>query len=322
MKRFGFFCLFFLSSYVFAESIQESYRPYITADFIYWKARMDGLEYVVTGIGSPQSPSEVRGRVYNVDFDGHLGFKVGLGLKIGHDGWDVNLGYTWLHSKESDHFHGEGGQELTQVPFLQGGVTRGALDWDFHMNVIDLALGRHILVSKLFDLRPFFGLKGYWASQDYRAVTQGLIALDKMETGSSQAHLDDENWGVGIRGGLETTFVFTKNWSFFGNIALAAEWSRFHFRVKQDGTFNEPLHSVSLVHLNDHQYQMIPVLELSLGIRWGMDLFSGSSRVSLQVAWEEQMWWDYAHSFDFLNKWTNGGNLNFQGLTIRGRFDF
>jgi len=297
-------------------------EPYVTTDFIYWKAREDGLEYLITGTGSVTRPSQTKGKIYQPDFDGHVGFKVGLGLNIGHDGWDVYLQNTWLDADESDWFQGDFARELIGEPFLVGGVTHASVDWDFHIRVLDLEWGRHFYISPFLLLRPFFGLKGFWSDQDYKAKVIGFSNANRTETGRNTSHFDEDSWGIGIRAGVQTSWSFTRNFSLFGNLALATEWCRFHLKLKQTAFFDETNASTVLVNLNNHQYEMIPVLELALGLRWEMWWAQDSYHVMLQWGCEEQMWWNYARSFENFNVLSTGNDLNFQGLTVRARFDF
>ena len=300
-------------------------EPYITADFIYWKAREDGLQYIITGRSNQLRPNLVEGKIYEPDFDGHIGFKVGLGLNIDHDGWDVYLQYTWIYSDEIDSFNGElpkNAQAVTGNEFLIGGITRSHVDWDFHMNVLDLEWGRHYYIGRFLRFRPFFGLKGFWSDQDYRIRSSGFQDFDRTILADTDNHFDDDSWGIGIRGGLQTSWLFTRNFSVFGNLALAAEWSRFYIKLKENGFFPATNTTHSLTNINNHHYVMIPILELALGLRWEIWFHQDSYHLAIQWGWEEQMWWNYARSFATFNSVSAGEDLNFQGLTVRIRFDF
>ncbi len=284
--------------------------PYVSASLIYWKAREDGLQYIVTG------QSGFRGRVYEPNFEGHLGFKAGLGVNLGHDGWDVYLQYTWFRSDATDRFHTPIGEELLGTGFLVGGVEESRAKWDFHMNIFDLEWARLFYVSPYLMLRPFFGLKGYWSDQDYRVRSEGYSDANRSVRNSDRIWYDVDQWGMGIRGGLQNSFCFTKNFSIFGNLALAAEWSRFRLRLREDSA------SALLLRLKNERYQMVPVLELAVGLRWDVWFYQEKFHFGLEWGWEEQMWWDFSHAFDLFNRGSTGGNLNFQGLTVRARLDF
>lgn len=284
--------------------------PYLSASLIYWKAREDGLQYIVTG------QSGFRGRVYEPNFEGHLGFKAGLGVNLGHDGWDVYFQYTWFQSDATDRFHRPIGEELLGTGFLLGGVESSHANWDFHINVFDLEWARLFYVSPYLMLRPFFGLKGYCSDQDYHVKSEGFSDVARTVRALDRIWYDVDQWGMGIRGGLQNSFCFTKNFSIFGNLALAAEWSRYRVRLQEEGA------SALVLRLKNERYQMVPVLELAVGLRWDIWFYHEKFHFGLEWGWEEQMWWDFAHAFDLFNRGLTGGNLNFQGLTVRARLDF
>ena len=70
--------------------------PFITGEFIYWKAYEDGLDYATTGIAPATTSVSSRGNVKNPGSEWEPGFKLGLGLKFRHDGWDLYANWTWL----------------------------------------------------------------------------------------------------------------------------------------------------------------------------------------------------------------------------------
>lgn len=278
--------------------------PYVTADFIYWKARQDGLNYVATGL----TPDQGKGKFHEVEASGHPGFKAGLGLQLGHDDWDVYLQYTWLYSDESDDFNGQFGRDLIG-DIIPGDITHSRAHWDLHFNAVDLEWGRLFCMSPFVTFRPFFGLKGFWSDQDFDVKSRSALE-------EHHSRFDEDVWGIGIRGGLQMTFAFTDHWSLFGNLALAAEWSRFHLKLK------EVSRTRVLIHFDNDQYRMVPVLELAVGLRWQLAFCEEAYRISAQAGWEEQMWWNFADSYLPFNQGFNGGDLNFQGLTLRFRFAF
>ena len=68
-------------------------EPYLVADFIYWKVQEDGLDYAQKGLGGTANPVTSKGKVYEPDFSFEPGVRVGLGLNLAHDGWDLLLRY-------------------------------------------------------------------------------------------------------------------------------------------------------------------------------------------------------------------------------------
>lgn len=75
---------------------------FITADFIYWTSREEGLAFARSGIADYSEAIALGntklGNTYYPKSKFSPGFKVGVGLNLGHDGWDTYLNYTWFHN--------------------------------------------------------------------------------------------------------------------------------------------------------------------------------------------------------------------------------
>jgi len=246
---------------------------FLTADFIYWKATQDGLS-VTDLIGSS---------IITPNFKWEPGFKVGLGLNLSHDGWDVYAQYTWLHS--SSHKNATSG------------------DWHLHFNVIDLELGRNFYVSQFLTIRPHFGLKGTWQEQGITGASTAyttFLATQKQDT-----------WGLGISSGLNTAWHFTTSWSIFGDIAWSAMWTHYNAATTD---FSPSL------KLKGDNYRIRNVAEFELGLRWETWFYDDNYHLAIEAGWEEQIWSNYG---SFIRLSNDGqSDLSLHGLNLKFRFDF
>ncbi|MCP5505826.1 MAG: MOMP family protein [Chlamydiales bacterium] len=301
-------------------------EPYVEADFLYWKVAEEGLAYAATGFGDPNAPLQYRGKVYDLDFEGALGLRVGLGLNLAHDGWDLFLRYTWMYSNASDSVTADPNKDplrpiwFTGPDFLfSGGLESASARWDIHFNVVDLEWGRNFYISRFLTLRPFFGLKGYWMDQTYKVrqvgPVQGLVATHRIKS-------EKDNWGLGIRFGMDTCWYFVKNWSVFADFALTNSWSRYDHQRKDHLDYHVSGETNTQIHLIHDAYDMIPILELGTGVRWEMWFAEDQMHALIQAGWEEQVWWGDNHFLVAAVNDYGKGNLMTQGLTLRFRFDF
>lgn len=217
---------------------------FITANFIWWKATQDGLRYASTGLAGASTAADPfvnasSGKSKSVGEDWAPGFKVGLGLNLGHDGWDVFAQYTWLHASNSNSVSGDGtnvfvvGNYATNASQSTGGQPtifvgeRATGSWDLHFNVIDLELGRNFYLSQYLTMRPHIGFKGTWQDQDmtFKYYAQNSFQLENggagggnlPVTGPYQAKGKTYTWGIGVRGGLNVAYYMAKSWSLYGN---------------------------------------------------------------------------------------------------------
>jgi len=338
---------------------------YILADYIYWHASEGGLSYVYNGgvtpatvVGSSDNILS-QGTYRHPQFKLNSGFKVGLGLDFHYDGWDMGLTYTWLRSHATDSFAvaptGASNSALwsTQaVAFLSpvaigntvlmssGAPTSGSADWRLHLNVLDLELGRAFFVSPKIVCRPHFGLKGTWDTQKYNvnyAVAPGsaqelYTSSDVVKVGIAtesetyEIARKQNFWGIGPRTGMNSCWMFSRNFSFFGNWALAALWGQ--FKNTRTDTANVDASSgtaivsnYTAVNARARTHQLSPVLELELGLRYDYWFCDDEYRFRLGASWENQVWFNQNH---FIDAGADSvlGDLSLQGFTLNVRFDF
>ncbi len=137
-------------------------------------------------------------------------------------------------------------------------------------------------------LRPFYGLKGAWHTQHMRVAfsnVEGLVLSPNARMRNTM-----ENWGIGIRAGMDTSWHFTRSFSLVGNMAFTCLWEEFkvkRFDVAEAGGFSE-----SNVNLKKKVYDVEPVIELALGLKWETGMACDASHFSITAAWEEQVWFD------------------------------
>lgn len=318
---------------------------FVTADFIYWTSRMDGLGYAVNNwrsanLTDTQNPS--KGSVYHPDFSGDPGFKVGLGLGLCHDGWDIFAQYTWLYTDTKTDSVRQNIDDINDStlgpmwfddasnipagnapssPFVS--IINASSSWKLHFNVIDLELGRNMFVSRYLKIRPHFGLKGAWYDADYSVRYLNTLTPPTSAADSMYMSQDQDYWGVGIRTGFNTAWHFSRCFSIVGNVALSALWSQFETTRKDQFYSSVDTTVPSLISFwTENSFHTVkPVLELFLGLRWDTWFCDEDFHFSADIGWEEQMWWNQNQFYRVYEEGAHG-DLGFQGLTIHFRFDF
>jgi hypothetical protein len=311
---------------------------FITTNFIWWKATQDGLQDAITGVAlgnsaplaSPTSGIEKRGSVQTPDFKWKPGFKVGLGLNLGHDGWDIFAQYTWFHTgTSSNSTNGIGiSNFVTSVAstsnFQTSGNVKRSDSWDLSFNVIDLELGRNFYASQFLTLRPFIGFKGTWQDQDYKFnanPAEGAVFGGLPVNGLYQSHQKHDAWGLGVRAGLNSGWYLNKSWSIYGNVAWSAVWTHYDVDRKDHITLtDDPATYYQVVNTNYDAYRVRYVGELELGLRWELWFYDDNYHFSVQAGWEEQVWINYGSNIRLYND--AQGDLSLHGLNLKFRFDF
>jgi len=289
---------------------------YVTGAFTYWTAREDGLSYAIDLRRPPAIGEELV-----PDWKVEPGFKVGIGSFLCHDEWDVFVEYTWFRTDSSrftgvssDALNGEITPLWTIVNASAAGIIATTNSWKLDFDVIDASLRRNYFVSQFLTLCPFIGLKGTWQEQHY-AVSYTHSTLDFDQTFQTQ-----DVWGLGIRAGVDTAWHFWKCFSLIGDAAVTALWE--NFDVKRSDGVNGVLQTV---WERSNEFTVKAILEMMIGLRWDQWVCCDCYHFSLEAGWELQMWMEQnqfiAYFGDQISP-SNSGELIFQGLTVKARFDF
>jgi len=288
----------------------------ISADFLYWTVRQDGMFYAVSGVGT--NPS--KGTVHDLDWKMKPGFKIGLGLDLPHDNWDLFAEYTWIKSEASDStVQNAGTSTLTSYWAVNGAVAflqNARANWDINFQNLNLELGRNTALSPYLNLRPHFGLQGTRINQDYDATYLTTTNL------TQKIKQDQDFWGVGLRAGFDTSWHITQNFSLLGDLIVSILWGEFDLERKETQITAADVSTVVL-HTAVSPKTFEPVIELFAGARWETP-FGDNDRFNflLQAGWEQQIWILQNEYIKRMPETDHSGDLILQGLTVKAKFDF
>ena len=308
---------------------------FLTADFIYWRTKQNGMTYASTGTltTAPAVPFSnlENGREAQLTYDWDPGFKAGAGLNFWHDGWDIYLEYTWLHTDGSSSIGRPDGIVPSYTLPSYALVTQNIIANEansrshLHFNVIDLELGRNFYVSQFLMLRPHIGFKGTWQNQDWRTryYLTGMQIENIPLTGPYRMHHHNKYYGVGFRTGIDMAWHFTTNWSIFGDVAWTAMWSR--YRLIRHDTIDDSNNSTGEkqrnVNTRSNFYDVKFIGEFQIGLRFEMWFADDRYHFQVQAGWEEQVWINHMTFINGLSP-TPYFDLTTQGLSAMLRFDF
>ncbi len=284
------------------------------------------------------------------------GFKVGLGAYLDHDCWDLGLEYTWFWNKNNGYSGVTSTVDVTYsaVPSTSGavsplwqagaGFTVGSTtlgwdtinsQWNNWFNRIDAELGRAFYVGHYLSFRPFIGLLGAWEEQSFNIQHHSLSTTAGVNVRPDILYTVNNHqkwWGIGPYMGFDTAFIFTNDscneWSLFMDSGVALPWghyqtSSYQTWVQGPGSALPAGLDVVLANNNSSIWNVAPMLELALGLRWETT-WSDCNEWSfmLQAAWEEQVWLGH-NLMSVLNVGNGGGNsYTMQGLTLKAQLDF
>ncbi len=317
--------------------VENAMDGVITADFIYLDATQTGLDYARNFITAASAGTTVEnaGKIYYPHYKFDPGFRIGLGLDLAHDAWDIMANYTWFHTgthttrdtfPEVDGNSTIGASAGYLTPEATTPVYSGGSDWRLKLDTIDVDLGRNYFISQYLALRPFFGAKAAWNRQQFDSYVDTSTSST---TGLMYNYQQQTAFEIGIRTGFNTSWQFTRNWNIYGNAAfnLLSAHQKTHYKV----TFQANETDTNVIqNINFDQYTIQPVIELGMGFGYECFFFDDSYHFAVSAGWEFQ-YWNNNNRFgnnileNASTAYTNFlrfGDLSIQGFDLKFRLDF
>lgn len=343
------------------------FGAFITIDPLYLRAQENGLAFVTTTKNNgqlifdntPLANLSGRSRLKSLHFGFDWGFRLGAGLALPYDGWD--LGATWMrfYSEKSRHIKAKPDTLLTPTflngqiassgmfpPFYEtpGSLSQGFVEsahsiWNLHLNAVDLEMGRKFFVSPWLSLRPHFGLRSAWIHQKdklfYKNFLPNPAADSRLHLLTSTLHCN--YWGMGLLGGVDTQWGMFCGWSLYANIEASLLYGYFQISSHEqvDGAIAQPFPSPAipytrdLFHLHDFYHLNRLITDLSLGLRYDYLFCDERYHLGFQAGWEMHSYFGQNQFFKFIatslfpaETAVNQGDLTLQGFAAQVAFDF
>ncbi len=306
---------------------------FVRADFLYWRANEEGLEYGLSETINAADP-KISTRVVSPKVRWNPAFRVGMGYTFGsQDFWDISALWTRFSTDQN------GSKNGTVLPWwgstLLGNVTTHArAKWKLIYNTYDLDLGRNYFIARTVSVHPFVGLRGATIHQDYHA---NYATLQPLESATS-FHAKNQFWGVGAHIGSGLQWYMNSSLSLVGNIGGSLLYG--DFRIKERYNAFIPINSnvvtqVVPLSVREHITTGSFNVEALLGFQWERFFFKNKYRLAITAGYEWSEWF----SQNRIKKFTqipasNGGasttdamtdqkgDLTLQGANLQVRCDF
>jgi hypothetical protein len=320
--------------------VRNGLNLFVFGELLYWKANETGLPLAAVNRGSSENLAHSKGVNLRGKWD--LGFRVGIGYNIPHDGWDSSLAWLRYHSSgptsrihsEENHFVFPSFFPSTDPIAIQGVCSRAKGQWSLLLDQLDLDLGREFFVSKWLTLRPQIGVRTNWIDQKPKVKYNDFLLLG-FPKNSVRVKYRDQWWGIGLVGGLGTQWGLWEDWSIFGNLAGAILYGdhRIRMRVKDRPPTTSQFFTSSLpkgvfARLKNNMRNVVPILDLELGLRWDWMFANDRLHLGAECGWENHLYFSqnqFPIFCDGLNMgkfFANQGNLALTGAKFAVRLDF
>src|SRR5690242_14578176 len=85
---------------------------YVTADFLYWTARENGLAFAIVDHQHEINTPAKKGHVKQIPTESHAGFKLGAGGHLPYDCWDLYARWTHWQQDPTREVHANKKEKL------------------------------------------------------------------------------------------------------------------------------------------------------------------------------------------------------------------
>jgi len=344
----------------------DDVRAFVTAEVLFWKVTEDGLAYgsenqevpvlATAGVSATSSSGFYNAKVRNPDFDWDVGFRVGLGYDLTHDGWDLYAAWTYLRNTSSTHDDADSGSDSERFYTLHSasnGAPKGPapanaqrpfyrsaeVKWTVRLNIVDIELGREFYTSRFLTLRPFVGVRAAAFNQTLNVDYRGGTFVEGTSAVLQEIHMKNNFFGVGLRTGLNSQWMFTQEWSFYGNAAISLVYGRFEVAQGEFGGEEDVAGSLTTLNIEDIFRAARAITDLAFGIRYDHDFETSNYHLALWLGWEQHIAFNQnqlAHYNSITGTAYTGpptpatyttyvpenGDLTYEGFTLGISFDF
>ncbi|HEY5259141.1 MAG TPA: Lpg1974 family pore-forming outer membrane protein, partial [Rhabdochlamydiaceae bacterium] len=214
---------------------------FLTADFLYWQADEDDLEYAVytQGLTQPATTplSNISDKVPDLNFEWNPGFRVGIGgSSCGCDHWGIQLGYTYIYNKAHGSINvgplaspGSNFLASTWDQILLGiFASEASAHWGVNYSTEVLEAYRNFFLGKNLIVKPRMGLLNANIKQNYHAYYTPDFSGLGISIPVSTMHAKCNYWGLGVRGGADLFWHFTKNFGLYGEFSAGLVYGKYN----------------------------------------------------------------------------------------------
>jgi hypothetical protein len=330
--------------------IRGAWDVFATGSFIYWQPTQDNMDLGITNTlyaGTyGQTPNSIfngmKSQVIDMNFSFQPGFKIGLGMNVDHDSWDVYAEYIWLHGTSSTSNTAATGNSIYMsrgvagIIGSQGGspFNQVSQTWGTKLDFLNLEMGRACYLGKAFTARPTFGVRGAWIREKLYEKGSNLNITG---TGGNNAtlsyltvHDSTQSWAIGPRVALYSNWLVGSSFRLYGNLAtdiLYTQYNTVSNSNYQRANGAEAGYVTQTKVRERHLGALRNHVESELGIGWGSYFdnnnwyFDISAGYTWQVFFDQNMLRDFNHQTPGRTVNPNG-NLYINGLTLSTRLDF
>ncbi|MBI3236702.1 MAG: hypothetical protein HYZ48_03245 [Chlamydiales bacterium] len=294
----------------------HSSRVMLKGSFIYW--RQGFLQIPFAGLSKTFLDNREEAKIRNFDFPYAPGFKIGAGYQLPHNGWDLFLNWTQLHSHPSGSAKAKNGFDV--VNLFNGDIkllaNKATARGNITLNVCDFDLGKSFYSTRSRMLHFFTGLKAAWLHCSFHSKFQDAIKEESQEPVFNLVDsIKEHSSGIGPRLGFNTRWYLGNRYL---SICIDGAGSMLfeNFKTYFSSTYEDDEAHGGII--KSKTKGVSPVIELYVGLNYGNQL--SKTRIDLSLGYEAQYWFDQIPNFPIISGLDSSFNL--QGLTATLKLSF
>lgn len=284
---------------------------WVDGSFLYLQPRRRAQDFAIV---DPNTAGTAVGDIRSADWASNAGYQVGLGYRIGNNGWFISTNYTYFHSNTDVVLGKPAGGTLiatmTHPGFVDLVDTANAAS-NLNYNVIDLNIGRVNRVSDTFQLAWSAGGRFAWIDQNFNVYYNGQTATNAQV--SSPINFN----GAGLRVAGDAQWLIAGGFGLYANGAgslLAGDFHTYLYEANGGG-------SAIITDVFDRFRKVVPVAELGMGAVYQRE------HVRLRLGYYITNWFGLVDSPDIVHDFSNKlshrvSDLSLDGLLLQALFAY
>lgn len=313
----------------------ETTTVFFFGEFLYWKTSLDGVAYATTAkletlpsLGVVLNDFKTR----TVHFDYTPAFRVGFGVGLPHDHWDITA--LWMRSFTTgrDTAHGDlfGPKIIVDliglIEPLATPINEAKAKCHVHFDIVDLVLGRTFVWSDYFWFRPFGGVRGAWLRIDWDIDFLAPIVIPgSLSQGFTFFDVKNHYNAGGFVGGFETKWDFYKGLGLFSRATASLTFGKSFERSKQE-LFNIPARETTVfeetLRARNSTHAVKGSFDVTLGVKWEWNFYK-MNQLLIWAGYEFNYWPNVTQkTISQTVRSRDRADLSYEGLNVGARFEF
>jgi hypothetical protein len=293
---------------------ENSYK--IGFEWLFWKAEQEKLSCGVSfNVPQGREDAVVNAKFLQPHFKYKNGYRVSLAKTLPCTDWEFKAVYAYVPGSgnfkagNAENYEFVALKTFNFLPlsfFEEDQFNSAKGNWNQNYHVLDLDLGKAFNCASCFSFRPHAGFRILWLKENYSLNATGNGYKD-VGTSGANVFMKQDMKAFGMEAGIYGSWDIGCNCAIIGHLGGAVLYSKYstHYKMQQYDSNSEE--DFALLKTKSSSRFGTLMGDYSIGFQWIGCVCS--MPLTARVSWEQQVILD-------TNRWSEGGNLSLQGITL------